>query len=275
MTLAGPIVAVQDVRFAYGTGVVALDGVSLEVERKSVVGLIGANGSGKTTLGKHLNGLLRPSSGRVIVDGVDTSRRSIQALARSVGFVFQNPGHQLFARTVADELAYGPRNLGISPEEVDARVGSVAAALGLHDVLTTSPHRLPFPVRKLVGIASVLTMRPRILVLDEPTTGQDERTTRRIAELIGRQRADGTTVVCASHDLSLVAAVADRVVVLRDGTVVADGPPRSVIADGEAMAAAGLTPPQITELSLAMPGRAGRPGALSVHELVEEVRASS
>ena len=275
VTLAGPIVAVQDVRFAYGTGVVALDGVSLEVERESVVGLIGANGSGKTTLGKHLNGLLRPSSGRVIVDGVDTSRRSIQALARTVGFVFQNPGHQLFARTVADELAYGPRNLGISPEEVDARVGSVAAALGLHDVLTTSPHRLPFPVRKLVGIASVLTMRPRVLVLDEPTTGQDERTTRRIAELIGRQRADGTTVVCASHDLSLVAAVADRVVVLRDGTVVADGPPRSVIADGEAMAAAGLTPPQITELSLAMPGRAGRPGALSVHELVEEVRASS
>ena len=146
---------------------------------------------------------------------------------------------------------------------------------GLHDVLTTSPHRLPFPVRKLVGIASVLTMRPRVLVLDEPTTGQDVRTTRRIAELIGRQRAAGTTVVCASHDLSLVAAVADRVVVLRGGTVVADGPPRSVIADGEAMAAAGLTPPQITELSLAMPGRAGRPGALSVHELVEEVRASS
>ncbi len=275
VTGSGPIVAVDGVRFAYETGVVALDGVSFEIGRGSVVGLIGANGSGKTTLGKHLNGLLRPWSGRVVVDGVDTSRQSIQTLARTVGYVFQNPGHQLFARTVADELAYGPRNLGIPPDEVDARVRAVAAALRLADVLGTSPHRLPFPLRKLVGIASVLTMRPRVLVLDEPTTGQDERTVRSIAELIGQQRTAGTTVVCASHDLSLVAAVADRVVVLRDGAMVADGPPRSVIADPEAMAAAGLTPPQITELSLAMPGRAGRPGALSVHELVDEVRASS
>jgi energy-coupling factor transport system ATP-binding protein len=275
MSDGGPLVSIEDVRFVYDAGVVGLDGVSLAVEHGTVVGLVGANGSGKTTLTKHLNGLLRPSSGRVVVDGLDTSRQAVETLARRVGYVFQNPVHQLFARSVADELAYGPRNLGVLPDEIDRRVASVGGALGLADVLDASPHRLPFPQRKLVAIASVLTMRPVLLVLDEPTTGQDEATTRRIVELIAAQRDAGTTVICASHDLSLVARVADRVVVLAGGAVTADGPPRAVIADRATLAGARLAPPQITELSLAMPDRAGRPGVLSVAELVDEVRASS
>jgi energy-coupling factor transporter ATP-binding protein EcfA2 len=274
---ADPIAVIEDIRFSYGRreGVLALDGVSLELERGSVLGLIGGNGSGKTTLARHLNGLLRPSTGRVMVEGLDTARHDVRVLARHVGYVFQNPSHQLFARTVAEELAFGPRNLECSPEEVDGRVGAAAETLGLTDVLQAHPRRLPFPLRKLVAIAAVLTMRPSLLVLDEATIGQDDRMARRIADLIHELRDGGTTVVCATHDLALVAGVADRLVVLRDGRVVADDTPRTVLSDRALMAATGLTPPQITQLSLSMPDRVGRPAALSIDELVAEVRAAS
>jgi energy-coupling factor transporter ATP-binding protein EcfA2 len=195
-------------------------------------------------------------------------------LARHVGYVFQNPGHQLFARTVADELAFGPRNLGCQRDEIERRVSSVAERLGLTDVLDRHPLRLPYPLRKLACIGSVLTMEPRVLVLDEPTAGQDHRTAHRIADLVVELRQGGTTVVCASHDLRLVGQLADRVVVLRDGRLVGDGPPRALLSDRELLRATGLVPPQITELSLAMAGRGDRPAALSVGELVDEVRGT-
>jgi energy-coupling factor transport system ATP-binding protein len=273
VTDAGPAIAIEGLRHVYPDGaVVALDDVSLAVERGSVVGLVGQNGSGKTTLAKHLNGLLRPTAGRVVVNGLDTSRHRVQELARHVGFAFQNPNHQLFARTVADELAYGPRNLGIPSGEVEARVASVAANVGLSS-LSAHPYRLPFPIRKLVTIAAVLTMRPSILVLDEPTTGLDHRTSRRIFELIRTARDEGTTVVCVSHDMGLVAEIAHRVVVLDAGRIAADGETRAVLSDGSLLAAIRLRPPQIAELSLAVPARAGRPAALTVAELVAELRS--
>jgi energy-coupling factor transport system ATP-binding protein len=272
----GPIVEIGELRHVYrGSGVVALDGVSLDVARGSVLAVVGPNGSGKTTLTRHLNGLLRPTAGRVVVDGHDAAREPVQTLARSVGYVFQNPTSQLFARTVAEELAYGPRNVGVARAEIDGRVTAVADALGLMDVLEGSPHRLPFPRRKLVAIGGVLTMHTPLLVLDEPTTGQDHRTSRAIATLIDDLRAGGTTVICATHDLPLVADVADRVVALSAGRVVADDVPRVVLSDVAALRAAGLAPPQITELSLALPGRGDRRGALTVQELVDEVRAAS
>jgi energy-coupling factor transporter ATP-binding protein EcfA2 len=266
----GPAIAIEGLRHVYPDGdVVALDGVSLVVERGSVAALVGQNGSGKTTLAKHLNGLLRPTAGRVVVDGLDTSQHRVQELARHVGFAFQNPNHQLFARTVADELAYGPRNLGVPPAEVEARVASAAATVGLAS-LTTHPYRLPFPIRKLVTIAAVLAMRPTILVLDEPTTGLDHRTSRRVLDLIRGVRDEGTTVVCVSHDMGLVAGIADRIVVLDAGRIAADGEPRGVLSDRTMLAAIGLRPPQITELSLALPARAGRVAALTVAELVAD-----
>jgi energy-coupling factor transport system ATP-binding protein len=272
----GPIVEIGELRHVYKrSGVVALDGVSLDVARGSAVAIVGQNGSGKTTLTRHLNGLLRPTSGRVVVDGHDAAREPVQALARSVGYVFQNPTSQLFARTVAEELAYGPRNLGVPRAELDERVTAVADELGLVDVLDGSPHRLPFARRKLVAIGGVLTMRTPLVVLDEPTTGQDHRTGRAIAELIEALRAGGTTVICATHDMLFVADVADRVVALSAGRVVADDVPRVVLSDLAALRAAGLAPPQITELSLALPGRGDRRGALTVQELVDEVRAAS
>ena len=267
-----PAVVLRDVRYAYPGGVVAVDGVSLQIPTGQVVAVAGQNGSGKTTLTKLLNGLLQPSSGSVAVDGVETAGRRTQELARHVGYVFQNPNHQLFARTVAEELAFGPRNLGIDPQEVDRRVADVAATFGLTDRLAEHPYRLGYPIRKLVGIASVVAMRPSILVLDEPTTGQDHRTSDAIRTVLQDVRDSGVTIVCVTHDMELVAALADRLVVMREGRVEADGPPRAVFADTATMAATRLRPPQITRLSMALPALAGRPPALGITELVDALR---
>ena len=266
---ASALVRIDDASFTYpGEGVVALRAISTSIEAGTVVGVVGRNGSGKTTLAKLLNGLLRPTSGSVIVEDRDTRRHSVAAMAALVGYAFQDPNHQLFARTVADELAFGPRNLGWPPAAVDARVAEVAADFGIEAHLATHPYRLTRPDRKVVAIASVVAMRPRVLVLDEPTTGQDHRTAAAIADHIVRLRRAGTTVVCVAHDLSLVATVADRVLVLAEGRLIADAPPRAVLADTALLAATDLVAPPIARLSAALPGRPGRGVALTVDELV-------
>ena len=271
---ASALIRIDDASFTYpDERVVALRSITTSIEAGTVVGVVGRNGSGKTTFAKLLDGLLRPTTGSVVVDGRDTRRHSVAAMAALVGYAFQDPTHQLFARTVADELAFGPRNLGWSRTAVDARVKEVAADFAIEPLLATHPYRLARAGRKLVAIASVVAMRPRVLVLDEPTTGQDHRTAAAIADHMERLRAAGTTVVCVSHDLSLVAAVADRLLVLADGRLVADAPPHAVIDDAALLTATGLVPPPIARLSAAMPSRAGRPVALSVAELVGEVRA--
>jgi energy-coupling factor transport system ATP-binding protein len=269
-------VAVRDVRYVYPAGgIVALDGLSLEFAPGTTSAIVGQNGSGKTTLTKLLNGLLQPTAGAVFIDGRATTGRPVQDLAHDVGYVFQNPNHQLFARSVAEELAFGPRNLGLDPDDVASRVAIAAEAFGLTAVLDAHPYHLGFPLRKLVSIASVVAMRSSILVLDEPTTGQDRRTIDAIARAIQSLATSGVTLVCVTHDMAFVAAVADRVVVLRDGRLVTDGTPRQVFADERTISTARLLPPQIARLSMAMPGRGQLPPALSVAELIAEVRDSS
>jgi energy-coupling factor transport system ATP-binding protein len=278
MTADAPAVAMRDVRYVYpnerGGGVVALDGVSMEIRPGQCLAVAGQNGSGKTTLSKLVNGLLRPTSGSVAIHGLDTAGQRVQELARHVGYVFQNPNHQLFARSVAEELAFGPRSPGIAAAEIAERVDEVAATFGLTGHLGSHPYHLGFPLRKIVSIASVVTMRPSIVVLDEPTTGQDHRTAEAVARVIRGLRDSGTTVVCVSHDMELVAAVADRLAVMRTGRIVADGTPRQVFADAATMSESRLRPPQITRLSMALPGGSDRPAALGVDELLRDVRAS-
>lgn len=267
-----PLIAMQDVRYVYrASGIVALDQLSIEVTAGSTVAIVGQNGSGKTTLAKLLNGLLRPTVGSVVVNGLDTATHSVQVMARHVGYVFQHPNHQLFARTVSDELSFGPRNLGHTTVEIAERVARVADDFGLTHLLGRHPYHLSFPLRKLLSIASVVAMQPRVLVLDEPTTGQDHRTWEVIVRRIRAVRDTGTTVVCVTHDMPLVASIADRMLVLRDGRLIDDGTPREVFSDRGSMAAARLAPPQIARLSLELPGRAGRPAALSVAELAVEL----
>lgn len=271
----GPIVVVDDVRYTYSKGAVtALDGVSFTVPRGQIVGVVGQNGSGKTTLTKLLNGLLKPTGGTVTVNGIVTTEQPVQKMAAHVGYVFQNPNHQLFATTVEQELRFGPRNLGVPEEEITERVEEAVEFFGLREVLQLHPYRISFPLRKLVGIASIFTMRPKVFILDEPTTGQDHRTTGIINRLIRRLGDRGDTVLCVAHDMPLLADVAERLLVMWNAQLIADGSPREVFADREIMTRTHLAPPQITQLSLALPQRAGRPAALAVDELVDDLRGA-
>jgi len=269
---SGPLISVRDARYVYATGnVIALDSVNLTVHEGEIVGIIGQNGSGKTTLTKLLNGLLKPTSGHVVVNGADTAKHTVQQMASHIGYVFQNPNHQLFARTVTAELEFGPRNIGVPADEIAERVAKARDFFGLADYMDEHPYRVSFPIRKLVGIASIVTMAPRIIVLDEPSTGQDHRTTQVINDLIRRLRSEGTTVICVSHDMPLLADVVERVVVMKSATVIADASPREVFADAELMARTNLRAPQITQISLRTVVPQGGDVALGVPELADQI----
>lgn len=245
-----PIIVCQDLWHIYQGGVVALREANLMINRGEIVGVIGQNGSGKTTLVKHFNGLLKPTQGKVLVKGRDTAPLRIQELAASVGYVFQNPNHQLFAKTVQEELEFGPRNLGVPEEEVIERREKAIEFFNLQELREQHPYRIGFPLRKLVGMASIYTMRPDVFVLDEPTTGQDNITTRIVYRLIGRLRDEGSTVICVAHDMILLAEVVERIVVLRNSLIIADTNPREVFSNRELMQSTHITPPQISELTL-------------------------
>jgi energy-coupling factor transport system ATP-binding protein len=211
-------------------GVRALDGVSLRFEPGARVALVGQNGSGKTTLVRHLNGLLRPHEGRVLLDGSDAAPRTVAELARWVGLVFQDPDRQIFAGSVRSEIEFGPRNLGLRGARLRAAVDAAMAATGLSEAVDTNPYDLGGSRRKLLALASVLAMQTRVLVLDEPTTGQDLAGIDIVRRVISAAQAEGVTVIAISHDMEFAAGEFDRVVVMGGGRVLADGTPASVFA---------------------------------------------
>ncbi|CAN5463148.1 hypothetical protein BH10ACT7_BH10ACT7_18160 [soil metagenome] len=263
---------VRGAKYVYPTGnVVALGGVDLQVERGEIIGIIGQNGSGKTTLTKLFNGLLKPTAGTVVINGVDTAKHSVQQMAAHVGYVFQNPNHQLFARTVQMELEFGPRNIGVPEEEIAVRVAEAVEFFGLQEFIEEHPYRVSFPVRKLVGIASIVAMRPPIIIFDEPSTGQDHNTTQIINDLMRKLREQGTTVVCVSHDMPLLADVVERVIVMKSTEIIADATPREVFADKTLMARTNLQAPQITEIALQTVVPLGGPVALTPTELATDI----
>ena len=246
-----PIIRCENLWHIYKTGnVTAVRDVSLEIHRQEIIGVIGQNGSGKTSLVKHFNGLLKHTKGKVYVQGKDTEHMKVQELAVDVGYVYQNPNHQLFARTVVDELEFGPRNLGLSEEEIIERREKAIEFFKLQELRDLHPYRIGFPLRKLVGMASIYTMQPSVYILDEPTTGQDNITTRTVYRLIEKLREDGATVLCVAHDMILLAEVVDRMLVMGDAELIADATPREVFSDYKLMASTHLSRPQITELSI-------------------------
>jgi len=262
----------KDLWHVYPGGVVALQQANLKINRGEIVGVIGQNGSGKTTLVKHFNGLLKPTRGKVFISEVDTAPTRIQQLAAKVGYVFQNPNHQLFAKTVEEELDFGPRNLGVSEEEILERREKAIEFFNLQELRHQHPYRISFPLRKLVGMASIYTMRPDVFILDEPTTGQDNITTRIVYRLINRLRDEGATIVCVAHDMILLAEVVERMVVLRNSLIIADTTPRAVFSNRELMSSTHLTPPQIAELTLRLAERQMMDGIhLSVDETIQAV----
>jgi energy-coupling factor transport system ATP-binding protein len=221
-------IAAEAVSFVYPDGTPALDSVDLAIETGESVGIVGQNGSGKSTLVRQLNGLLRPTTGRVLIHGHDIARRHVADLARDVGLVFQNPDRQIFAANVRREVEFGPRNLGRRGEELDRDVRAAVVAVGLEDQLDDNPYDLGFSRRKLLALASILAMRTPIVVLDEPTTGQDARGVARVQAIVRDLRAEGRTVLAISHDMRFVAESFERVVVMRDGTIVLDASPGAV-----------------------------------------------
>jgi len=216
--------------FAYPDGTRALSGIDLEIARGERVAIVGENGSGKSTLVRQINGLLRPSEGRIEVHGRDVGRRHVADLAREVGLAFQNPDRQIFSGRVADEVAFGPRNLGTHGAELDRAVGAALALVGLAEARDANPYDLGLSNRKLLGIASILAMETPIVILDEPTTGQDARGAERIRAVVAGLAAEGRTVLAVSHDLGFVAEAFPRVVVLAGGRLVRDGPTEEVLA---------------------------------------------
>lgn len=265
--VAPPLITVDHVRHVYDNGVTALDDVSVQIGRGELIGLVGQNGSGKSTLAKHLNGLLRPTSGQVSVAGLDTRSASLAEIAQHVGFVFQNPDHQIFCSTVREELAFGPRNLGLSAAAVESRVALGLEAFGLEAFADHPPALLGFGLRRKVSLASVLSMRPDVLVLDEPTVGLDWRSALELMAIVERLHEAGHTIVLITHDMRIITRFTTRAVVLRAGTVVADGPTRSVLLDTDLLRATQIEPTQVVRLSAEL--WPDQPPAFEVDELVQ------
>ncbi len=226
-----PALRVRGLVHVYPEGTRALDGVDLDVAPGELVAIVGQNGSGKSTLVRHLNGLLRPTEGSVEVLGDDASRLRVAALAGRVGLVFQDPDRQIFSRRVRPEVAFGPSNLGLKGKALDAVVDAALAAVGLADQAASNPYDLGYSRRKLLAIASILAMRTPIVVLDEPTTGQDLRGIDLVRSIVAALAAEGRTVLAISHDMRFVAETFARVVVMRGGRIVLDGPPGEVFAE--------------------------------------------
>lgn len=243
-------VRVEELRYVYPTGYEALRGVDLTIDRGEFIAIMGENGSGKTTLIKHFNGVLKPTSGKVFVEGVDTRDVPVSKLSRKVGIVFQNPDHQLFSETVWDEVAFPMRNFGFPDDVIEQRVEKYLRLMGLYKYRDRSPYLLSLGERKRLTIAAVLAYDPEIIVLDEPTAGQDYVQKEHISGLMNLLRTMKKTVIVVTHDVEFVVEHVDRIVLMARGKIVAAAPPSAVLTNPGVLASARLMPPQLVRLAI-------------------------
>lgn len=240
--MSHPIIEVRELSFSYPDGTKALTEVSFRVEHGGAVAVVGPNGAGKSTLLLLLNGYLPATSGEVRIGDIRVTRETAAMARRSVGMVFQDPDDQLFMPTVSEDVAFGPLNMNLPRAEVEQRVTSALERVGMTYVRERPPYRLSAGEKRAVAIATVLSMSPDILLMDEPTANLDPRARRRLIELL---RSFEHTKIIATHDLELVVEVCARVIVLDGGRVVADGPTRAILNDEAFMLAHGLERPHI------------------------------
>jgi len=259
-----PVIEVEGLTYRYPNGVVALEGVDLTVRKGEFLAVLGQNGSGKTTLVKHFNGLLEPTEGTVRVGEDETREQGLRQLGQSVGYVFQNPDHQIFADTVADEVAFGPKIRGMEEGEIKERVDEALAAVGLEGRGGEDPFGLTKGERQRVAVASVLSVRPEVLILDEPTTGLDYAEQRSMMDLVRGLNEAGSTIIVVTHTMWVVAEYAHRAAVVRDGKITLSGTVREVFAEEDELHDAALRPPHIVSMGNAL----GYP-VLSVEEMIE------
>jgi energy-coupling factor transport system ATP-binding protein len=239
----------EHVTFAYDNGFVAVEDVSLTISAGEKVAIIGQNGAGKTTTVKMMNGLLRPKSGKIYVFGEDASKKTTATLSKKVGYVFQNPGDQIFNQTVYAEIAYSLKYLKMDKEEIDRRVMAAAQMCHLADELQTNPYDLPFSIRKFVTIASVVAMDVDVVILDEPTAGQDLLGLLYQKEIIEQLHQMGKTVITISHDMEFVIENFDRIIVMADKKIVGDANKREIFWDFELLEKAALKQPVVAQLA--------------------------
>lgn len=233
-------ISVQNLGFSYPDGSRALDGVSFEVTHGEAIAVVGANGAGKSTLLLHLNGVLSPSEGAVNIGGTPVTKGTLAEIRRTVGMVFQDPDDQLFMPTVAEDVGFGPVNIGLGPADVEARVEVALERVGAVHLRERPPFHLSGGEKRAVAIAAVLAMEPSILVMDEPSSGLDPRARRRLMRLLATFEH---TRIIATHDLDLAAELCERTIVLHAGCVMADGPSARVFRDDALLEAAGLERP--------------------------------
>ena len=250
------IIEIQDVTFEYRRNgensmpVLALDHISLNIEKGSFTAIIGINGSGKSTLAKNMNGLMLPSSGKVLVNGMDTGdENSIWDIRQTVGMVFQNPDNQMVSAVVEDDIAFGPENLGVEPEEIRKRVDMSLKAVGMYEFRKKAPHMLSGGQKQRIAIAGVVAMLPECIVFDEPTAMLDPKGRREVLEIIEKlNKESGKTVVLITHFMDEVAG-ADRVIVMDEGRIVMDGKPEEIFIRIEELKELGLDVPFATEFA--------------------------
>jgi len=243
------VIIFENVWFSYTPGSPVLRGISLQIAPGEVVGLMGENGAGKTTLVKHINGLLKPSQGAVYVDGMNTRQTSTAALARKVGFVFQNADHQLFADTLEDEVAFALHNLRFPKAEIKKRVARYLKLFDLTRYRGQSPFLLSGGERKRLALASVLCVQPSVLILDEPTQAQDANQKRILLEFIDSFRRSNHTLLLVTHDVEFAVQAVDRLLILSQGRLLADGTPREILSNPSLLQRARLLPPQLTQFA--------------------------
>ena len=245
-----PIIKTENLHFTYaGDEHETLHGIDLEIEEGSFVAILGHNGSGKSTLAKLFNGILLPNEGRVLVDGIDTTHEDkLLDVRRTIGLVFQNPDNQIVANVVEDDVAFAPENLGVEPAEIRRRVDAALKTVGMYEYRLHAPHLLSGGQKQRVAIAGVLAMQPRCIVLDEPTAMLDPIGRREVISTVTRLcRDEGITVVLITHHMSECIG-ADRLIVMSEGNIIADGAPREVFSQVELLQGEGLSVPATTQL---------------------------
>jgi len=260
------VIEVKDLYFTYPTDVEALRGITLTVDDGEFLAIMGQNGAGKTTLVKHFNGLLKPTRGEVVVDGVSTRKVSVAQLARKVGFVFQNPDHQLFCETVEEEVAFALRNFGFEENAIKKRVDWALNLLDVAQYRQTSPFMLSGGERKRVALASVLAWDPQVVILDEPTIGQDHRQKEKLRQYIIQLNAQKKTVIVVTHDVEFVAECNPHVVLMTEGKIVAEGLAEEILTNQKLVAQASIVSPQIAQIFLGLADLGLPTNVIDVHE---------
>jgi len=242
-------IEIKNASFKYPNGFLAIDNISITINDGERVAIVGQNGAGKTTAVKMMNGLNKPSGGDVIIDGINTKGKTTAAIARIVGYVFQNPDDQIFNQSVKEEIEYMPRYFKLPEKEIEERLHYAVELTNTEKYLKINPYDLPYPIRKFVAIAAVIASRPKYIILDEPTAGQDKHGLEQLSKLIDRLQDNGVTVLTITHDMEFAVNNFHRVVAMAHKNIIADGTPQDIFWNEEVVAEARIKKPVIAELA--------------------------